>query len=167
MNLMRKILAVLFLLVATGVAVWPAPAGVEVAVAAHDLAAGVPLTPGDVVVHRIPPELSPGGAVPVERAVGRALVSPARAGEPLTDLRLSAANPDTASVAVRLGDPAVAGLLTTGARVDVVAQDRVLAEAASVVAVRDGEVAVLNLDRAAATRVASESLAQPVALTLR
>ncbi|MBB5956378.1 Flp pilus assembly protein CpaB [Saccharothrix tamanrassetensis] len=168
MNLTRKILALALTLLAALVAAWPAPSGAELVVAAHDLPAGVPLAPDDLRTIHVPPELSPTGALSRDEATGRALAAAARPGEPLTDARLLPADPDTASVAVRLADPAVARLLRTGSRVDVVgAELRVLADNASVVAVQADEVAVLAVSREAATRVASESLTQPVALTLR
>ncbi|RKT52458.1 SAF domain-containing protein [Saccharothrix australiensis] len=168
MNLTRKILAAVLALLAALVAAWPAPAGVELAVAARDLPAGVPLAPEDLKTIEAPPGLSPAGAISREAAEGRALRAAARSGEPLTDTRLLPAEADTASVAVRLADPAVGALLRTGSQVDVVGPDRqVLADDASVVAVRDAEVVLLSTSHEAATRVAAESLTHPVALTLR
>ncbi|MEU4800845.1 SAF domain-containing protein [Actinosynnema sp. NPDC023587] len=165
---MRKILATVLALLAVLVAAWPAPAGTPLAVAARDLAPGVPLTSADLRTIHWPPELSPAGPVTATEAAGRTLLSAARAGEPLTDARLASRDPDAASVAVRLADPAVAGLLRTGSRVDVVgAESHVLAEDASVSAVRDGEVVVLVVSREAATTVAAEALTQPVTVTLR
>ncbi|MGM1059787.1 SAF domain-containing protein [Saccharothrix sp. Mg75] len=168
MVLIRRILAGVLALVAVVLAVLPAGPSVEVVVAARDLPPDVPLTEDDVRVASLPPPLVPSGAVARADAVGRALVSAARSGEPLTDARLASATPGASSVAVRLADAGVAGLLRPGSRVDVVgAEARVLASDASVVAVRDGEVVVISVDRATARRVAAESLANPVALTLR
>ncbi|MDR6598023.1 SAF domain-containing protein [Saccharothrix longispora] len=168
MVLIRRILAGVLVLLAVVLAVLPAGPSVDVVVAARDLPPGVPLTGDDVRVASLPPPLVPSGAVSRAEAVGRALVSAARSGEPLTDARLAPGSPETSSVAVRLADPGVVGLLRPGSRVDVVgAGAHVLASDASVVAVRDGEVVVVSADRAAARRIAAESLAAPVALTLR
>ncbi|MEV0679879.1 SAF domain-containing protein [Actinosynnema sp. NPDC050436] len=168
MNLLRKILATVMALLAVLVAAWPSPPGTPLVVAARDLAPGVPLTAADLRTIHAPPELSPAGPVTEAEATGRTLLSAARAGEPLTDARLTSRHPDTASVAVHLADPAVATLLRTGSRVDVVgAESEVLAEQASVAAVRDGEVVVLTVNREAATKVAAESLTQPVTVIVR
>ncbi|MFJ6669812.1 SAF domain-containing protein [Actinosynnema sp. NPDC091369] len=164
---LRRILAGLLALVAVGVAVLPGEPTVDVLVAAHDLAPGVPLGAADVRVVAVPPFLVPSGAVPERDAVGRSLVSAARSGEPLTDARLTEADPDSSSVAVRLTDPGVVGLLRPGSRVDVVGpESTVLATDASVVAVRDGEVVVISADRSSARRIAAETLTGPVAVIL-
>ncbi|MCE6994358.1 SAF domain-containing protein [Saccharothrix sp. S26] len=165
---LRRILAGLLALVAVGVAVLPADPTVDLVVAAHDLAPGVPLGAADVRVVPVPPSLSPAGAVSQRDALGRVLVSAARSGEPLTDARLGPVDPAVASVAVRLSDAGVVGLLRPGSRVDVVgAESTVLAADASVTAVRASEVVVLSTDRAAAHRLAAETLAGPVAVILR
>ena len=165
---LRRILAGLLALLAVVLAVLPDDSTVDVVVAAHDLAPGVPLGAADVRVVAVPPSLSPAGAVSERDALGRALVSAARSGEPLTDARLTSADPAVASVAVRLSDAGVVGLLRPGSRVDVVgAESTVLAADAAVVAVRDGEVVVISADRAAAHRIATETLAGPVAVILR
>ncbi len=168
MNPTRKILATALALLAVLVHLWPTPPAPELVVAAHDLPAGVPLSAADLKTIHAPPDLSPAGALTATQATGRTLVSSARAGEPLTDARLAPENPDMASVVVRLPDTAVAALLRTGSRVDVVGpESHVLAENASVVAVHSGELAVLAVDRKAATAVASASLSDPVTVTLR
>lgn len=105
------------------------PPGARVVVAAHDLAAGVPVAPADLAVRVVPAELVPAGAVRDPGGVlGRLLVGGVRAGEALTDVRLlgpaaavaAVGVPDAAGVPLRLADPAVAGLLGAGTRVDVV-----------------------------------------------
>jgi hypothetical protein len=91
---------------------------------------------------------------------------------------LTTGDRSAAAVPFRLADPAVAGMLTPGLRVDVVtvsetSDPEVLAENAAVLTVRpadntsDGRLVVLALPRAEATRVAAASLGQPVAVTLR
>lgn len=166
---LRRILAGLLALVAVGVAVLPDGSTVTVLVASRDLAPGVPLGADDVRSVAVPPALAPAGVLARgDDALGRSLVSAARSGEPLTDARLTSADPGVSSVAVRLADAGVAGLLRPGSRVDVVgAESAVLAADASVVAVREGEVVILSADRAAAHRLAAETLAGPVALILR
>lgn len=165
---LRRILAALLALTAVGVAMLPDAPTVDVVVAARDLPPGVPLAAADVRVVAVPPALAPAGTVAEADALGRGLVGAARSGEPLTDARLTPVDPGVSSVAVRLADAGVVGLLRPGSRVDVVgAGSHVLAADASVVSVRPGEVVVVSADRAAAHRIAAESLANPVAVTLR
>ena len=162
-----------------------------VLVAARDLASGAALTEADVAVARWPVELIPAGALrgPGE-AGGRVLAGAARAGEPLTDVRLAGpapsgrtGDPRAAAVPVRLADPDVAGLLVPGSRVDVItpgpAADRpvVLAADAAVVTVvaaesgalgqARGRLVLVTLPRADAARVAAAALADQVTVTLR
>lgn len=97
-----------------------------VVVAAHDLAAGVVLAPGDLTSVDLPP-----GAVPaevVDDPLGRVLAGPVRAGEPLTDVRLVgpalvAGRSDLVAAPVRLPDAAMADLLQVGDLIDLVAAD--------------------------------------------
>jgi pilus assembly protein CpaB len=104
------------------------PATVGVLVAAHDLAGGAPLAADDLTLARLPPSAVPAGALTLTTdAVGRTLAGPVRRGEPLTDVRLvgarlvDALGPGLVATPVRLADPAVAGLLRPGDRVDVLA----------------------------------------------
>jgi hypothetical protein len=99
-----------------------------VLVAARDLASGAALTEADVAVATWPVELIPAGVLrgPAD-AGGRILAGAARAGEPLTDVRLAGpappgrtGDPRVAAVPVRLADADVAGLLVPGSRVDVI-----------------------------------------------
>jgi Flp pilus assembly protein CpaB len=140
----------------------------------------------DVRVARAPSSLRPAAALTdADQVVGRVLAGAASAGEPITrarlvgpeNSRLSTGDPRAVAVPVRLADPAVAELLSPGARVDVVTVSAdslpgsvVLAADATVVTVRghaDDRLVVIALPREAATRVASVSLGQPVAITLR
>uniref|UniRef100_UPI003137A5FE SAF domain-containing protein n=1 Tax=Nocardioides psychrotolerans TaxID=1005945 RepID=UPI003137A5FE len=97
-----------------------------VVVAAHDLAAGTVLAPGDLTSVDLPP-----GAVPsevVDDPLGRVLAGPVRAGEPLTDVRLVgptlvAGRSDLVAAPVRLPDAAMADLLQVGDLIDLVAAD--------------------------------------------
>lgn len=157
-----------------------------VLVAARDLAPGSSLGLVDVRVARAPSSLRPAAALTdAEQVVGRVLAGAASAGEPITrarlvgpeNSRLTTGDPDAVAVPVRLADPAVAELLSPGARVDVVTvaadslpESVVLAADATVVTVRgaaDDRLVVIALPRESATRVASVSLGQPVAITLR
>jgi Flp pilus assembly protein CpaB len=113
----------------------PAPAGatadaatVPVVVAARDLAPGSVLTGADLRVAAFPPGLAPhGGSSGPARVAGRVLAGAARAGEPLTDVRLVGAGltallaPGQVAAPVRPADLAVAALVRAGDRVDVLA----------------------------------------------
>ncbi|ODV00191.1 MAG: hypothetical protein ABT15_30175 [Pseudonocardia sp. SCN 73-27] len=170
-----------------------AAAGEPVLVATRDLPAGVVLGPADVAVRTWPEGLVPAGVLrDSAEAAGRVLAGPARAGEPVTDLRLAgpalaaAATglPDAVAVPVRLADPGVAGLLVAGNVVDVVTPGAgadeavVLAEGAVVTAVLPadpggatagsrGRIVLVALPPAQATRLAAAALARQVAVTLR
>lgn len=188
----RRAVAVVLVLAALALAVHapepPVAPTVPVLVAARDLAPGVTLRSADVRVVRSPSALRPSSALTrVEEASGHVLAGAAGAGEPITHARLVGAKNshlttgDRAAVAVpvRLADPAVATLLTPGARVDVVTASAegmspvVLATNAVVVTVREppsrdeDRLVVLAAPEEAATRLAAVSLHQPVAVTLR
>jgi pilus assembly protein CpaB len=187
---MRRITAVVLVLLAAALAVLPAdratPPTVPMLVAARDLPPGVTLRAADVLVSRLPPFLRPAAALTAPAQVtGRVLASATTAGEPLTRVRLvgpensrlTAGDPNAAAVPFRLADPAVADLLTPGTRVDVVtvSQDSpdplVLAANATVLTVRrpakDSSLVVIALPEVEATRVAAAALGQPVAVTMR
>jgi pilus assembly protein CpaB len=169
---------------------------VPMLVAARDLAPGSSLSPSDVRVVRAPESLRPTAALTAaEQVTGRVLAGAASTGEPVTrtrlvgrdNSRLTTGDPDAVAVPVRLADPEVATLLTPGARVDVVtasqeggAEAVVLATDATVVTVRadesdgatragsrPGRLVVIAVPRKSAARLASVSLDQPVAVTLR
>jgi pilus assembly protein CpaB len=191
--LLRRTAASVLVVMALVLALAPAKGDVTgaVLVAARDLASGATLTEADVAVARWPVELIPAGALrgPAD-AGGRILAGAARAGEPLTDVRLAGpappgrtGDPRVAAVPVRLADPDVAGLLVPGSRVDVItpgpAADRpvVLAADAAVVTVvaaesdalgqARGRLVLVTLPRADAARVAAAALADQVTVTLR
>lgn len=188
---LRRVTAFVLVLLAAVVAIRaPQARGtptLPVLVAARDLAPGSSLDVVDVRVARAPSSLRPAAALTdADQVVGRVLAGAASAGEPITrarlvgpeNSRLITGDPDAVAVPVRLADPAVAELLSPGARVDVVTvapdeslpESVVLAANATVVTVRgdsDGRLVVIALPRESATRVASVSLGQPVAITLR
>jgi pilus assembly protein CpaB len=168
--------------------------GVPLVVAGVDLPAGGAVAAADLAVREWPAELVPAGAVrEVSAVAGRVLVGAARAGEPLTDVRLVGAGagpvtatgggPDASAVPVRLADSGVAGLLAPGSRVDVVTigagagEPVVLAADATVLAVLPpdgagaagsrGRLVLVAMPRGTANRVAAASLADQVAVTLR
>lgn len=106
----------------------PAERTVPVLVAAHDLAPGTVLDPADLTTRAFRPGSVPSGTLHLGAAVGRRLVGPVRAGEPLTDVRLLdeallARYPGTSAVPVRLGDADAAALLRVGDRVTLLAAD--------------------------------------------
>jgi pilus assembly protein CpaB len=154
-----------------------------VLVAARDVPAGTTLTGDDVRIRAMPAAYAPAGSLhDTAAAVGRVLAGPARAGEPITDVRLvgpentllASGDPNTEAVPVRLTDAAVADLLRPGSHVDVVGDPAVLANDAIVITVRPsegmsakGRLVVVALPRQAAAKVAAASLTQPVTVTLR
>ncbi|HEX4977930.1 MAG TPA: SAF domain-containing protein [Nocardioides sp.] len=128
----RRPLAALLagLAVAAALQTSAAPAGstVPALVAARDLAPGTELTAGDLTTAAFRPGSVPDGALALPDAIGRRVVGPVRAGEPLTDVRLLddallARYPGTAAVPVRLGDAEAAALLRVGDRVTLLAAD--------------------------------------------
>lgn len=168
----------------TALAPAPGSARAPVVVAAADLAGGRTIHAADLALRHWPPDLIPAGSVRDPTTVdGRVLVGAARAGEPLTDVRLVGGgllpSGQDAAVPVRLGDAAVAALLVPGRRVDVVTvgerSDRpiLLAEDAVVLAVLAedarvrGRLVIVSMPRDIAARVASASLTDQVAVTLR
>lgn len=180
----RRLAAGALVAAALALALTPAPGAeqVSVVVAAADLPSGSTLDAAALALRRYPAALAPDGALDaVDGAVGRVLVGAARAGEPLTDARLTGAGPlpgDAAAVPVRLADPGVAALLRPGSRVDVVTLGAqagnpvVLAPDAEVLTVvapdgDGGPLVLLALPPAAATRVAAAVLTDQVAVTLR
>lgn len=106
----------------------PTEPAVPVLVAAHDLAPGTTLTAGDLTTGAFRPGGVPQGTVRLQDAVGRRVVGPVRAGEPLTDVRLLddallSRYPGASAVPVRLGDADAAALLRVGDRVTLLAAD--------------------------------------------
>ncbi|OXM51901.1 SAF domain-containing protein [Amycolatopsis alba] len=197
-RLLRRWLALSLLLSGLVALFLPASArgapGTATVVSARDLPAGSVLRAGDLKLVDLPDEVRPQGATGSQSSVeGRMLVGAARAGEPLTDVRLvntaipGSGDPESSTVPVRLGDAGVAELLRPGQRVDVVAaaeagrEASVLASMAVVAAVgeqgtRDpkapgagskGPLVLLSLPSAIATRVAATSLERSLAVTLR
>lgn len=184
---LRRAASGLLVVLALVTAVAPAPGSAlaPVVVAKVDLAAGQTVHTADLALRRWPPDLVPAGSMRDPTAAdGHVLVGAARAGEPLTDVRLIGAGPSlggesAAAVPVRLADAAVAALLMPGRRVDVVTvgerSDRpeLLADDAMVLAVLPedartrGRLVIVGMPREIATRVAAASLADQVAVTLR
>lgn len=126
----RRLLAALLTAVAVAAglhaAAAPPPAAVPVTVAARDLPSGAVLTAADLRTVGFAPGSVPSGAVGA--AAGRTLAAPLRAGEAVTDVRLvgpalTDGYPGLAAVPVRLPDAGVAGLLSVGDRIDLVAAD--------------------------------------------
>jgi pilus assembly protein CpaB len=130
----RRVAAALLATVALVTAVRPAPEQartpdvVEVAVAAHDLPSGTVLTAADVAVASYPPDAVPAGVAPgPDPLLGRVLAGGVRVREPITDARLVGAGLTAllpvgqVAAPVRLADVAVAALVRTGDRVDVLA----------------------------------------------
>lgn len=120
-----------------GLAVWTAldvltvapRAGVEVVVAAHDLASGTSLAGGDLVKVRFAPDSVPATAIrDPDTAIGRTTVVPLARGIPLsTDQLLGdgalSGYPDRSAIGLRIPDQDAAALLHPGDRVDLIASD--------------------------------------------
>lgn len=184
--LLRRVTSAVLVVLALVAALLPTPGSVRalVVVAAVDLVAGATLHAADLAVRRWPPEFVPAGAVrDPALAEGRVLVGAARAGEPITDVRLAGARASPeggdAAVPIRLTDSAVATLLIPGRKVDVVTvgdrsdQPVMLADDAVVLAVLAedsrvrGRLVIVSMPRNTATRVAAAALSDQVAVTLR
>lgn len=187
--LLRRCAAGLLVALALVLALAPSTgvAGTPVVVAALDVVTGHTLDAGDLEVREWPGRLVPAGALTDPGAAqGHVLIGAARAGEPITDVRLAGAGtaaalgggPDAAAVPVRLSDGGVAELLTPGSRIDVVGesdgQPAVLAADAAVVTVLPaqkgpgaGRLVLVAMPRASAIRVAAASLSERVTITLR
>ncbi|SFF83014.1 Flp pilus assembly protein CpaB [Actinopolymorpha cephalotaxi] len=136
------------------------PPTVTVLAAARDLPGGAPLSPGDLREVALPPHVVPAGVLrPGDpRAGGSAgrgavLAGPVRTGEPLTDARLL--GPDllarvrsTAQVVaapVRVADPGSLALVRPGDRIDLLAAETDVDQAARPARVVATQVRVLAL----------------------
>jgi pilus assembly protein CpaB len=186
--LLRRLAAAVLAVAALVLALAPQPAasGIAVVVTTADLPAGSTLRAEHLAVRHWPTGLAPAGAVrEIPVADGRVLVGAARAGEPLTDVRLAGAglspagSGGAAAVPVRLADAGVAAMLVPGNRVDVVTvgartdEPLVIAAAATVLAVlpedggTSGRLVLVATAPGQAARVAAASLTEQVAVTLR
>jgi Flp pilus assembly protein CpaB len=126
----RFLVAAVFLGIAAGCTVQalrpPATPTTPVVVAAHPVPAGTALSSTDVRVVRFPRALVPDGSVSDPGAVvGAAAAVPLADGAPVLPGLLADDDvrgpPGTVVATVRFADPAVAGLLSPGMRVDVLA----------------------------------------------
>lgn len=104
----------------------PDPPTSPVVVAARSIPAGTALTSADVRVVRLPVAVAPDGAVDDPGSVvGSSAAVPLAAGVPVLPGLLAddevRGPPGTVVATVRFADPAVAGLLSPGVRVDVLA----------------------------------------------
>jgi len=153
-HLARQVVSAALIVLALGLALRPPPspaaaegaASVPVAVAARDLPAGTVLAAADLTTARYPPGAAPAGVVgdPQELLHG-VLAGGVRTREPITDARLvgrgvtSLLPGGQVAAPVRLADLAVAALVHTGDRVDVLAT---AADAASADVVAKGALVV-------------------------
>jgi Flp pilus assembly protein CpaB len=189
----RQVAAALLTVLALAMALRPsptpagagAPDAVPVAVSARDLPAGTVLTADDLATARYPPDAVPAGAAgDPARLLGRALAGSVRAREPITDARLVGSGVTSlladgqVAAPVRLTDLAVAALVHTGDRVDVLATPadapaaEVVAEGALVVAATgtDDEAGagllLLAVDDETAARLAAAATTATLTVTL-
>ncbi|MET0763466.1 MAG: Flp pilus assembly protein CpaB [Blastococcus sp.] len=162
------------------------PISVPVVVAGADLPAGTVLSGTQLAIALLPADVVPAGVEPgPAELLGRVLAGAVRAGEPLTDARLvgpglTALLPvGQVAAPVRLADLAVAGLVRTGDRVDVLAappdaaQAEVVAAGALVLAapgpVQAGPAAgllLLAVDSATAARLAAAATTDTLTVSL-
>lgn len=171
----------------------PAAATVGVLVAAHDLPAGATLRSADVRIARFAPGTAPAGSLGrADGAVGLALASSVRAGEPLTDVRFvgrplleDLAGDGLVATPVRIADAGAARLVRAGDLVDVLAATPpaagAAATAATTVAERvrvlvippaddatgEGALLLLATDRPTASRLALAAVTSRLSITLR
>jgi Flp pilus assembly protein CpaB len=192
-HLARQVAAAVLTVLALVLALRPAPApaapdgrdGVPVVVSARELPPGTVLGTGDLTTVRYPRAASPAGvAADPHELVRRVLAGGVRAREPITDVRLvgpgvTALLPaGQVAAPVRLADLAVAALVRTGDRVDVLAT---AADAPSAAVVADGALVVatsgtaeesgaglllLAVDDATAARLAAAATAATLTVTL-
>jgi pilus assembly protein CpaB len=168
------------------VAVPGGPATVRVVVAGVDLPAGTVLADQHLAVTRLPADAVPAGVQPQPAGLlGRVLAGAVRAGEPLTDARLVGPGltallpPGQVAAPVRIADLAVAALVRTGDRVDVLAappdaeQAEVVAAGALVLAAPGPEqvdpaagLLVLAVDSTTAARLAAASTTATLTVSL-
>jgi pilus assembly protein CpaB len=164
------------------------PRTTPLVVAAHDLASGRVIAPGDLQVVQTDPDLVPAGAATNDTdLLGRVVAGPMNAGEPVTDRRvlgaaLIAGYPlGLVAAPIRIQDPDVVALLRVGDRIDIYASTgdpdvpalRVVSDVA-VVALptadptdRDGALVVLAVTQADAARLAQASATTALSVSLR
>jgi Flp pilus assembly protein CpaB len=162
------------------------PVTVRVVVAGVDLPAGTVLADQHLAVTRLPADAVPAGVQPQPAGLlGRVLAGAVRAGEPLTDARLVGPGltallpPGQVAAPVRIADLAVAALVRTGDRVDVLAappdaeQAEVVAAGALVLAAPGPEqvdpaagLLVLAVDSTTAARLAAASTTATLTVSL-
>jgi pilus assembly protein CpaB len=168
------------------VAIPGGPVTVRVVVAGVDLPAGTVLADQHLAVTRLPADAVPAGVQPQSAGLlGRVLAGAVRAGEPLTDARLVGPGltallpPGQVAAPVRIADLAVAALVRTGDRVDVLAappdaeQAEVVAAGALVLAAPGPEqvdpaagLLVLAVDSTTAARLAAASTTATLTVSL-
>jgi len=192
-HLARQVAAAGLIVLSLGLALRPAPSpaaaeggsSVPVAVAARDLPAGTVLAAADLTTARYPSGAAPAGVVgdPQELLHG-VLAGGVRAREPITDARLvgrgvtSLLPAGQVAAPVRLADLAVAALVHTGDRVDVLATGtnapsaEVVAEGVLVVATSGTDekagagLLLLAVDDATAARLAAAATSATLTVTL-
>jgi Flp pilus assembly protein CpaB len=191
-HLARQVAAAALTALALVVALRPSPPpvadgtkAVQVAVAARDLPSGTVLTAADLTTARYPSDAAPAGVVDDPRElVHRVLAGGVRAREPISDARLVGPGVTALLPAgqvaspVRLSDLAVAALVHTGDRVDVLAT---VADASSAEVVAGGALVVattgtgeeagaglllLAVDASTAARLAAAATTATLTVTL-
>lgn len=188
LHLARQVAAALLTALALRPAPVPAGTGgqepVRVVVAARDLPAGTALEATDLTTARYPPGVVPAGVTgDAGRLRSRVLAGSVRAREPITDARLvgrgltSLLSEGQVAAPVRLADLAVAALVQTGDRVDVLATPadtaaaETMAKSALVLAAAGGDgtgagLLLLAVDDRTAARLAAAATTATLTVTL-
>ena len=192
-HLARQVAAAVLTVLALVLAVRPSPAPaapdeatVRVVVSARDLPAGTRLAAADHTIAGYPAAVIPAGVVDDPRELlHRVLAGGMRAREPVTDARLVGPGvtallpPGQVAAPVRLADLAVAALVHTGDRVDVLATTaaapsaEVIAAGALVVATTEAAdqqagsgLLLLSVDAGTAARLAAAATTATLSITL-
>ncbi|NDL58313.1 Flp pilus assembly protein CpaB [Phytoactinopolyspora mesophila] len=103
------------------------PDGVDVVVAAEDIAGGTTLAAEHLTITSYPSDALPEGRLETGDVLGGVLAGPARAGEPITDRRLIGPSllegwgEDLVAAPVRVADSGAAALIRSGDRIDLLA----------------------------------------------
>jgi Flp pilus assembly protein CpaB len=104
------------------------PSTVPLVVIARDLPGGSSLQRSDLdTIEVLPASVPTGAAASIDAVVGRMLAGPARAGEPVTDVRLIGPSllqgwgDDLLAVPVRVADPGAVAIVRPGELIDLIA----------------------------------------------
>ncbi|KQB86011.1 SAF domain-containing protein [Corynebacterium lowii] len=165
--LLRRFLALLLILLAAALAL--RPQGTPALFFRAEVATGQEITAEHVEVRRAPAHLIPSSALASpEEALGKVLIAPAVAGEPVTPTRFLAPVALAGRVAVPVPLDTPEDVLHHGDEVSVVSQGEIIATGATVLLPPDAQhpTALLALPEETAARVAATALDTPLTVLL-